>query len=147
VFPIPGTRYNRPETQVTFRGVRPDQIGSVAVRGSRSGLHSGRVLPDSDCDGGSFLPAKPFVEGESVTVRTRLNVLGGRNGHFSFRIADALPLAKRVALPVATPPRVMSFRSRPDLTPAAVSVIEDSRQASSDDIFVAPQNARSRTGR
>ncbi len=146
MFPIPGTRYNRPETQITFRGLRPDQIGSVTVRGSRSGLHSGRVLPDSDCDGGSFMPAKHFVKGETVTVSTGLNVLGGRNGRFSFKIADALPLAKRVALPVATPPEVMSFRSRPDLKPAAVSVIKDSPQASHEDIFVAPQNGPEQDG-
>ena len=103
VFPIPGTRYNRPETQITFRGIRSDQIGSVTVRGSRSGLHSGRVLPDSDCDGGSFVPAEHFVKGETVTVSTGLNVLGGRNGRFSFKIADALPLAK--GWPSRWPPR------------------------------------------
>ncbi len=146
VFPIPGTGYNRPETQITFRGLRPDQIGSVTVRGSRSGLHSGRVLPDSDCDGGSFMPDKHFVKGETVTVSTGLNVLGGRNGRFSFTVADALPLAKRVALPAATPPEVMAFRSRPDLRPAAVSVIKDSPQASHEDIFVAPQNGPEQNG-
>ena len=47
---------------------------------------------------------------------------------------------------MATPPEVMSFRSRPDLKPAAVSVIEDSRQASHEDIFVAPQNGPEQNG-
>ena len=40
----------------------------------------------------------------------------------------------------------MAFRSRPDLKPAAVSVIKDSPQASHEDIFVAPQNGPEQDG-
>ena len=140
VFPIPGSRYNRPETQITFRGVSPAAIGRVKVIGSVSGLHSGRVSPDSDADGVSFVPDRKFVNGETVTVSTGLSVLGGRDGQFRFTIADALPLAPKTPLPGASPPAVMHFRSRPDLTPAAVAITEDSPRASSADIFLAPQN-------
>ena len=94
VFPIPGSRYNRPATQITFRGAPAGTIGVVKVTGSRSGVHIGRMLPDSDGEGGSFVPDKPFVRGETVTVSTDLRVLGTAHGEFSFRIADALPLIR-----------------------------------------------------
>ena len=60
VFPIPGDRVATPQTQIAFRGMPIDQVGKVVVTGSRTGVHAGRFESDSDHDGGSFLPAKPF---------------------------------------------------------------------------------------
>ena len=54
MFPTPGTKYNRPATQISFRGVARSQIGPLRVVGSRSGGQgpdrrrlrpSGRELP------------------------------------------------------------------------------------------------------
>src|SRR5437016_3873073 len=68
VFPIPGGRVASPATQITFRGVSINQLGSIQVTGSRSGNHTGQVMPDSDGNGGSFIPSSKFLPGEVVTV-------------------------------------------------------------------------------
>ena len=33
VYPSPGTKYNLPSTQISFRGVAPSQLGQVQVSG------------------------------------------------------------------------------------------------------------------
>ena len=79
MFPIPGARVASPQTQIAFRGVPIGEVGKIVVTGSRSGVHAGRFESDSDRDGGSFLPTKPFVSGEVVTVRTSLHILGAEH--------------------------------------------------------------------
>jgi hypothetical protein len=70
VFPIPGGHYAAPTTQITIRGVPASAIGPVTVTGSASGVHTGHIAPDSDGDGGSFIPDTPFKPGETVSVAT-----------------------------------------------------------------------------
>jgi hypothetical protein len=114
VFPIPGSRYNRPQTQITFRGVPPDQIDSIEVVGSQTGVHSGHIVADSDGQGASFVPDKPFAAGEIVTVTTHLTVAGSSNGAFTFQIAQPwglLPYGKLPLVP-AGGNGVQHFRSR-----------------------------------
>jgi len=148
VFPTPGTRYNRPATQITFRGVPASGIGQLQVVGSKTGVHRGRIAADSDGQGGSFLPFKRFASGEKVTVVSHLNVLGGSRGRFSFTIAHALGLLGFGALPLAPAGSngVQHFRSRPDLQPASLTVDEDRAPASQGDMFVAPQNGPAQNG-
>ena len=57
VYPSPGTNYNLPRTQITFRGIPPSAIGTVQVVGSVERHHTGTIQADSDDKGGSFLPA------------------------------------------------------------------------------------------
>ena len=149
VFPIPGSRYNRPATQIAFRGVARGAIGHLRVVGSRSGVHTGRVEVDSDRNGASFLPRKPFSAGETVTVTTRLDVLGARRGRFSFAIGKVAPLvgcAKLGGIPRARAGDLQHFHSRPDLHPVAVQVTTDQAPASEGDIFVGPQNGPVQNG-
>ena len=148
VFPIPGSRYNRPPAQITFRGIPAAQIGSVTVAGSQTGLHSGHLAADSDGDGASFLPDQPFAAGETVTVTTHLNLLGSGNGTFSFQVAQPWGLLPYGKLPLVSGGHgaVQQFRSRPDLQPAAVTVTENRAPASEGDIFVAPQFGPSQDG-
>ena len=87
VFPVAGSRLGPPGTQITFRGLPASQLGKITVTGSRSGNHTGKVLPDSDGRGGSFMPDKPFTPGERVTVSTNLNIVGGPNGVYHFTVA------------------------------------------------------------
>ncbi len=87
VFPVPGRRLASPDTQITLRGLPATRFGGVTVSGSKSGAHAGRILSDSDGDGGSFIPSKPFVPGERVTVSTGLNIVGGHAGSYSFTVA------------------------------------------------------------
>ena len=148
VFPIPGSHYNTRREQIVFRGVAPSAIGPVTVTGSVSGVHTGHVAADSDVQGGSFLPDSPFAPGETVTVSTGLNVLGGDDGTFSFGIAQPaglIPYGKPYVAPAGSN-GVQHFHSRPDLQPPAVTVTKDAAPASGGDIFVAPRSGPAQNG-
>jgi Arylsulfotransferase (ASST) len=140
VFPIPNARFVAPRTQVVFRGLNIGQLGVIRVTGSRTGVHHGRVLGDSDNAGGSFLPDLPFSPGERVTVATALNIVGGSGGSFSFRIAFPARGNRESPFKRARrdPDDVRHFHSRPDLAPAAVRVLRRSARANRGYIFVAP---------
>src|SRR5580693_4923026 len=58
-YPIPGDQVASPQSQLAFRGLPASQLGTITVRGSKSGVHTGTIEPDSDNYGGSFVPAKP----------------------------------------------------------------------------------------
>lgn len=141
VFPIPGAGFASPRTQITFRGLAAGSLGPITVRGSRSGVHPGRIEGDSDGQGGSFLPTRSFTPGERVTVSTSLNVARGRRGSFSFTVATparGVPGSAPHPAP-RTAHDVYRFASRRDLTPAAVTVTHQPSQASPGALFVAPQ--------
>jgi Arylsulfotransferase (ASST) len=148
VYPIPGARVASPQTQIAFRGLPVKQLGKLTVTGSRSGRHGGRVVSDSDGRGGSFLPARPFVPGEVVTVRTKLHVRAATAGAFRFTVAN--PSGPVPSMPLNAAPRVpgdeLTFRSRPDLTPASVEVTKQSSDAASGDIFITPQQGPTQNG-
>ena len=148
VFPTPGSHYNRPHTQITFRGIPAAQIGEVLVVGSKTGVHAGRLVADADGQGASFIPRKRFASGERVTVGTHLRILGGFHGTFSFTIAHVRRLLGFGQLPLAPagPGSLQRFRSRPDLRPVAVDVTQNRAPASEGDIFVEPQNGPSQNG-
>ena len=140
VFPVPGARFAAPRTQVTFRGVSPGSIGTVTVTGSSSGVHPGRILPDSDGRGGSFVPVDAFAAGETVTVATGLNIIGGRNGSYSFQVAHPTGPLPILHWPAAgrSSGDVQFYHSRKDLSPVLVSITK--RGATGDgDILIAPQ--------
>jgi hypothetical protein len=68
VSPLPGTPDVSPDTQISFLGSAGTQVAAVRVVGSRSGVHPGRLQAYSTGTGESFLPARPFVTGERVSV-------------------------------------------------------------------------------
>jgi hypothetical protein len=140
VFPIPGGHFASPATQITFRGLPADQLGTIAVTGSVSGAHTGTVQGDSDGKGGSFIPSAPFAPGELVTVSTSLNIEGTHNGSYQFQVATpagVVPFAHRPAAPRVSGD-IWAFHSRPDLFPAAVTITRRD-PAGTGDVFVAPQ--------
>jgi hypothetical protein len=141
VFPIPGSKVASPKAQIVFRGLPAAQLGTIAVSGSRSGPHAGVVRADSDGRGGSLIPAAPFTPGETVTVSTSLNVVGGSAGGWQFTIATPAGGIAPLHWPVAARAHgdVQSFRSRPDLAPPAVTVDKRSARTAPGDIFIAPQ--------
>ncbi len=141
VFPVPGSRWSLPGTQITFRGIPASQIGSVRVVGSSTGVHTGTIAADSDGQGGSFMPSAPFGVGETVTVTTGLNVLGGRNGLFTFTVANPYPPIAPGRDPIVSAGvnGVQHFYSRPDLLPASITVTKRGEPAAPGDIFVTPQ--------
>ncbi len=147
-FPIPGDRVASPETQIAFRGVPVTKLRRVVVTGSRSGRHAGRVWADSDGQGGSFLPTKPFVPGEVVTVRTGLDVRGATRGVFRFTVATPAGLIPAMPLPPAgrVPGDELTFQSRPDLSPASVEITKQNPEPDGDDIFITPQQGPTQNG-
>lgn len=148
VFPSPGTKYNLPGTQITFRGVAPGSIGSVTVVGSKTGAHTGRIAADSDGHGGSFLPTTPFAPGETVTVTTHLDILGAKGGTFHFAICKPFGKIGAENIPLVPAGRngLQHFHSRPDLTPASVTVTKRGAPAAPGDIFVGPQQGPVQNG-
>jgi len=148
VYPLPGSRYEMPATQIAFRGIAASEIGAISVVGSKSGTHTGTIAADSDGDGGSFIPSTPFTPGETVTVTTGLDVIGGSGGKFSFAIAHPARPIPAAALPrvPAGSDGVQHFHSEPGLQPASVTVTKDSAPASAGDIFLAPQYGPNQDG-
>src|ERR1700693_621343 len=98
VFPIPESRVASPEAQIVFRGLSLSQISHVTVTGSSTGGHSGRLLPDSDHDGGSFLPTRPFAPGEHVAVSAQLRGPVPRVISFAFQVARPVGEVPRAKL-------------------------------------------------
>lgn len=141
VFPSPGSRVAPPGAQIAFRGLPAGAIGAISVIGSQSGTHLGRIEADSDGNGGSFIPDRPFKPGEVVTVHTGLDVLGATGGTFGFTVAT--PAGAVTTMPrMATqrfPGDVQRFHSAPGLAPVAVKLLKRSSRAAGGDIFVAPQ--------
>lgn len=76
VSPAPGTDTANPHTQISFLGLPAAELRAVAVVGSVSGRHPGRLEAYSQGDGSSFLPAAPFDPGERVTVRAEIASAG-----------------------------------------------------------------------
>lgn len=141
VSPVPGDLVASPQTQISFRGLPISRLGKIVVTGSRSGTHTGLLMADSDGRGGSFLPSKPFVPGEEVTVRTSLRVSDAHDGTWRFRVAEpAGPIPDAPLLPAArVPGDVLTFQSEPNLVPPAVEITDSSSTAASGDIFLTPQ--------
>jgi hypothetical protein len=140
VFPVAGSRLANPKTQITFRGIPISQLGPIAVAGSKSGNHSGRLLGDSDGHGGSFVPDKPFTPGEVVTVATHQNLVGGSNGVYRFTVSS--PAGGIPFLPFAPAGRtkydVWHFHSYPQINPVAVRVTKQSSHTAHGYIFITP---------
>jgi Arylsulfotransferase (ASST) len=142
VFPIPGDMVASPQTQIAFRGIPSSQLGTIQVTGSRSGVHTGTIEADSDGDGGSFVPSQPFVAGESVTVKTSLNILKAAHFgvfHFSIATPAGVPAYAGSIRAPRVPGDVWTFHSQPNLTPAAVTISRRGAGGGSADVFLTPQ--------
>ena len=106
IYPSPNTHTVSATTQVSLRNVSPGSISTstVSVIGSKSGVHTGRWVPDSDHRGASFYPSTPFAAGETVTVGVGA-VVCGANGDTA-RFATAVtpgPLAASTTAAAAAP--------------------------------------------
>jgi Arylsulfotransferase (ASST) len=148
VSPMPGSRDASPHTQISFLGVPAAQLTAIRVQGSRTGFHAGRLHPYSQGNGGSFVLARPFAEGERVTVRGRLRVGASLKPLFDqFAVADEDAISfppETIHSGVASD--VQSFISRPDLHPPAVAVTTQSAAVAPGDEFVAPYTGPGQAG-
>ncbi len=130
--------------QISLLGISAADIRRLVVLGSRSGPHSGRLAAYSQGDGASFLPSKPFAQGETVTVRGVLRRAAGHTIPFAWRftVAEVDSVSRSLETPPPPPPPAKSselqhFLSRSDLRPPTVTVTTAGAQASGD-IFLAP---------
>jgi hypothetical protein len=144
ISPLAGTPDASPHTQISFLGIVPSEIREVSAVGSRSGSHGGRLKPYASSPGASFLPARPFAEGERVSV----SAVVGR-GHHEHRVGGTFTIARLAryrfepmrAAPATKPGTVQSFASQPGLSPPSVRVTTRSQAASTDDdVFIAANN-------
>ncbi len=134
VLPFPGTPDASPQSQIIFPALLPPEIKSVAVRGSHSGIHHGRLEALPGGRGTAFVPRNRFSDGERVWVRARLSsrAAGTASGapnksrlRFSFTIATPAVVepGKAPSAASSTPPanvQPLSFHSTPGLHPPPV---------------------------
>ena len=141
VSPLPGTPTATAQTQISFLGAPRASLVTITVRGSRSGRHSGRLRGYSSATGFSFLPSKPFIPDEHVSVRARLRV-----GRRTVAIATHFKVAQQVAPPstefpttAGTAADVQDFQSLPEVHPPRVFVHLAASSASAPGyVFAAP---------
>jgi hypothetical protein len=149
ISPLNGTPDASPQTQISFLGVPIGEISHISVVGSRSGSHAGKLKAYASSPGASFLPARPFIQGEHVTV----TALVGRRRHLE-RVGTSFTVARlsgyRAAagkpLGLSKPGLVQSFASQPDLHPPSVQVTVDSPQAAPSDVFITPAHGYGQPG-
>jgi Arylsulfotransferase (ASST) len=155
VSPLPGTPDASPDTQISFLGAAGTQVANVRVVGSRSGVHSGRLEAYSTGTGESFLPAKPFVPGERVTVRA----LAGTGGETpnqqvltTFTVAHQATVSEEeFPLNPGDPHAVQHYSSAPELSPSTVTVTTPKDgapgpPAASGYLFLAPYQGKGSAG-
>jgi hypothetical protein len=144
VSPAPDTLDASFLTQISFLGVPAADVADVAVVGSRSGPHPGRLLAYSQGDGASFLPSKPFTQGEVVTVHAVLRQGAGTTPFaWRFTVAELDAASRSLETPPPPPPppspsEFQHFVSRPDLRPPAVAVTTNTGSQAPGDMFLAP---------
>jgi Arylsulfotransferase (ASST) len=124
VSPLPGTPDASPATQISFLGAAGTEVADVRVVGSRSGAHPGRLEPYSTGTGESFLPTRPFVAGERVTVHAMAGT-GSANQPVSttFTIARQAAVSQEEFPTNPGDPRaVQHYLSAPTLAPSTVTI-------------------------
>jgi len=148
IYPDHRTLAASPETAITFRGVGPDELEDVVVRGSRTGQHAGELRPHPDENGAAFVPDEPFANGERVTVDAGVGVTGVPGQTSSFVVARRNtapdPPDDQAKKPVDA--GVQTFASQPGLHPPAIRVDQSSDEATAGSIFVAPKRGATQQG-
>jgi hypothetical protein len=141
VSPLPGTPTAMPQTQISFLGASAGSLHSIAVVGSRSGRHSGRLRSYASAAGASFVPTHPFAPGETVTVSARWSsATGSATLRTNFKVAVPVPTLTQ-AFPVAhgTAADLQRFNSEPKLHPPVVKILQPASPGSAPGyIFAGP---------
>jgi Arylsulfotransferase (ASST) len=125
VQPFPGTPDVSPQTDVGFPALLPSQIRAVRVDGSASGPHLGRLSAAPGHIGAVFVPDRPFVSGERVSVEAILGspaagAASGAPGRTRLRFSFG------VQSPLRTPSAATSVGTDPT---AAYAIRHDIRES------------------
>jgi len=141
VSPLPDSFDASAHTQISLLGAPVQSLSGLRVHGSDSGSHSGRLRTYSQGDGASFVPSKPFSQGETVNVRGEVRT-GARKQRFAYHFVvatqDVLPYSKPTPPSGLDPNEKQHFHSEPGLEPPSLAVTARSAQSAPGDIFVAP---------
>jgi hypothetical protein len=141
VSPLPDSYDASYRSQISLLGAPADALSSITVKGSDSGEHKGRLHPYSEGDGASFVLAKPFSQGELVTVRGKLRS-GSRTQAFTYHFTVATQDVLRYSKPSQPSGKDYNekqhFHSEPALEPPGVVVTTNAPQNAPGDIFTAP---------
>ena len=154
VSPLPDSFDSSPYTQISLLGVSVNQLSKVSVSGSVSGNHTGRLEPYSQGDGSSFVPSKPFVIGELVTVTGRITASSGKSQgfvfHFTISDPDPFPRPKLTSTkpspPLGSASEYQTFHTQPELKPPVVHVTTDAPQTTPGYVFTAPYSGPGQDG-
>ena len=151
VSPLPGTLDASPSTQISFLGGPGTRVSDVQVVGSRSGSHSGRLETYSTGTGESFIPSRPFVAGERVTVHALVQSGAGapsQPADTSFRVIPETPVSqKEFPINPGNSSDVQHYVSAPTLTPSTVRITTPAQPgASPGDLFLAPYQGKGSPG-
>ncbi len=143
VSPLPGTPDASPSTQISFLGGAGTTVANVSVVGSRSGAHPGRMQAYSTGTGESFIPDRPFVAGERVTVHALAGTGGGAPNQpvtTTFTVAHQAAVSQvQFPLNPGDPHAVQHYLSAPELTPSTVTLTKPAQAgAAGGDLFLAP---------
>ena len=140
ISPFAGTPTVMPQTQISFLGAAAKALSGVSVVGSASGRHPGHLRSYASATGASFLPSKPFLPGERVTVHARWSV-GKRVLSLStfFTVAHPVtpPSAGFPSVP-GTPADIQSFQSQPGLRPPTMTIHQATASVAPGYVFAAP---------
>jgi Arylsulfotransferase (ASST) len=141
VSPLPGSYDASASTQISLLGAPASALSGVSATGSRSGAHAGKLVPYSQGDGASFVPARPFDPGETVTVRGRVSAAGaGRVFSYEF-VVDHQDTGLYTATAASVPRdynEEQHFHSAPTLQPPVLDVTASAPGTAPGDIFAAP---------
>ena len=127
--PAPRTAATPPRPPRSACSARPPPRSSSSSSVARARVPTrGRLEAFSQGDGASFVPSRPFAEGETVSVSARLRLgAGGRPGPGVVELHGRQPGTCRARAWAAPPPSSeaashQSFVSRPELRPPVVTV-------------------------
>ena len=149
VSPLPGTADASPSTQISFLGGAGTRVSNVRVVGSQSGVHAGALRAYSTRTGASFLPSRPFLAGERVTVHARVGPGAPiRQASTTFTIAHQATVSQR-EFPISPgdPRAVQHYLSAPTLTPSTVTITTPAKPGTAPgDLFLAPYQGKGSPG-
>jgi hypothetical protein len=141
ISPLPGTPDASPYTQISFLGAPGTTVLSVSAVGSRSGSHTGTIRAYSTGTGESFLPGRPFAQGESVTVSASVRT-GGRveQARTRFTVARQAPIAqKEFPENPGDPSAIQHYLTAPSLTPSTLHITKQAAPGAAPGyLFLAP---------
>lgn len=124
VFPRPNSRTASPYTEITFRGVTGEELGTVIAVGSQSGAQSGMMRPHADGNGVSYILDSWFEPGEEVLVRADIDLASTDDGSLVFGVSRPAFLREAPSDIVTDSPADAphEYRSRPDLRPPVMDI-------------------------